>query len=64
MARSEIEADLVDPVSAGRWELVAAATAGAFCAESVVRGDESPDFVLIFTHRLSILYREIAAEDL
>ena len=44
--------------------VVAAATAGAFCAESVVRGDESPDFVLIFTHRLSILYREIAAEDL
>ena len=42
MARSEIEADLVDPVSAGRWELVAAATAGAFCAELVVRGNESP----------------------
>ena len=43
MARSEIEADLVDPVSASRWELVAAATAGAFCAESAVRGNESPE---------------------
>ena len=69
MARSEIEADLVDPVSAGRWELVAAATAGAFCAESVVRGNESPKawrlhFVLTLAHRLSILYGEFAAEDL
>ena len=44
MARTEIEADLVDPVRADRWvRVVAAATAGAFCAESVVRGNESSE---------------------
>ena len=69
MAQSEIEADLVDPVSAGRWEWSPPprpvhSALSQWCVVMKPRKAWRLHFVLIFTHRFGILYGEIAAEDM